>query len=83
MTTQARIRPDLVAQGLQPATLVPNGNDCYVSSTVPLELLESTFLSVQPEEWDGMEFNTVLIEPHSMDIFRINSIDCEFFTEKE
>lgn len=78
---RARIRKDLIEQGLLPAVQIVDQNGLWIDMALPKEMLEVEFESHQPDSWDDKEYNTVILNLESGRSFVINSIELEFIDE--
>lgn len=78
---RAKIRHDLVKEGLLPAVRIVDQNGFWIDLSLPNDMMGVEFESNQPDMWDGREFNTVIFDIESGRSFVINSIDLDFIDE--
>jgi len=81
MKAKAKIRKDLIAEGLLPAVQIVDQNGLWIDMTLPIEMLEVEFDYFQPDHWDDEEFNTTICDMETGRAFRISSIELDFIDE--
>ena len=81
MKAKAKIRKDLIAEGLLPAVQIVDQNGLWIDMTLPIEMLEVEFDYFQPDNWDYEEFNTTICDMETGRAFRISSIELDFIDE--
>lgn len=79
----AKIRQDLIKDGLLPTVQIVDQNGFWVEMTLPKDMLEVEFESHQPDNWDDRQYNTHIFDYESGRAFTINSIDLDFFDDNK